>query len=168
MFGAVLELWRLGSLHQRQVQQRNAAIRSIRQQEALVGKEFWVRKELTFAPFGAQDAKAPFPLCLGVLNAFIQKVAGIAMSFHGTGDPQAVDADIPLRLDGHPGVFRRNVLDEALPPFLTAVKNKSFGKPLFEPLFLCKALLAGHGAANMLLVDVVFRDADIVHASPSV
>ena len=36
---------------------------------------------------------------------------------------------------------------------------------LLEPLFFRKALLAGHGTADMFLVDVLFSDVDVAHFS---
>ena len=126
-------------------------------------KKLRVCKELPLASLGAQDAQALFPLRFGIPDALVQQVARVAVSLHGAGDPQAVDIEIPRRFNGHPGVFCRNVLDKALAPLLTAVKDKPLGKAPFQPLFFHKALFAGHGAADVLLVDVFFRDSDIVH-----
>ena len=80
------------------------------------------------------------------------------MAFHGAGYPQAVDVDIALGFDGHPRVLRRDVLDKALAPLLAPVKHKTLAKPLLEPFLFGHALLARHGAADMLGVNVVFRD----------
>ena len=88
------------------------------------------------------------------------------MPFHGTGDPQAVDVQPAVRCNGHPCVFCRDVLDKALATLNTAVENKPLGKALLEPLFFGKALLTGHRAADMLLVDVLFGDLDVVHRWP--
>ena len=88
------------------------------------------------------------------------------MAFHGAGDPQAVNVEVSLRLNGNPCVLRRDIFDEALAPLPTPVKDKSLRKPLPEPFLLDKALFAGHGAADVLSIDVVLGDPNIVHGSP--
>lgn len=64
------------------------------------------------------------------------------MPFHGAGNPQAVDGEIPACVDRNPCVLCRNVLDKAFTAFFAAIKNQALGKPLLEPLFLRKALFA--------------------------
>ena len=59
-----------------------------------------------------------------------------------------------------------DILDKALAALNTAVENKPLSKALLEPFFFGKALLAGHRAADMLLVDVLFGDLDVVHRWP--
>lgn len=107
-------------------------------------KKLRVCKELPLASLGAQDAQALFPLRFGIPDALVQQICGVAVPLHGAGDPQAVDIEIPRRFNGHPGVFCRNVLDKALAPLLTAVKDKPLGKAPFQPLFFHKALFAIH------------------------
>ena len=80
------------------------------------------------------------------------------MSFHGAGDPQAIDVEIALRLYGHPGVFCRDVFDEAFPPFFTPIKDKALFKTLLEPLLFHVALFIGHGTADMLGVKTPEKD----------
>ena len=89
------------------------------------------------------------------------------MAFHGAGNPQAVNVEVSLRLNGNPCVLRRDIFDEALAPLPAPVKDKSLRKPLPEPFLLDKALFAGHGAADVLSIDVVLGDPNIVHESPS-
>ena len=163
--GAVPESRRGGVRRKGQVHQGNAAVGYIGRPKALVCQKSGVSEKLPFPPLGAEDADAFPSLFPGVAEALVQKVVCVSVSLHGAGDPQAVNIKIPVRVDGHPGVFRRYVLDEALAPLLAAVKDQPLVKALFHPLFLGKALLAGHGAADVLAVDVFFGDADIVHDS---
>lgn len=88
------------------------------------------------------------------------------MAFHGAGDPQAVNVEVSLRLNGNPCVLRRDIFDEALAPLAAPVKDQSLRKPLPEPFLLDKALFAGHGAADVFSIDVVLGDPNIVHGSP--
>ena len=87
------------------------------------------------------------------------------MSLQGAGNPQTVDVKPAACFNGHPCVFRRNIFDKALSALLAAIKDKSLIKSLLQPLFFCKSLLAGHGTADVLLVDVLFCDMDIFHRS---
>ena len=86
------------------------------------------------------------------------------MPLHGAGDPETIDVEPAVCLNRHPGVFCRDVFDEALSPLLAAVKDKALVKALPQPLLFGKALLAGHGAADVLPVNVFFGDVDIVHS----
>ena len=85
------------------------------------------------------------------------------MPLHGTGDPQAVDIKPACRINGHPCVFCRDVLDKAFAALRTAVKDKPLLKSLLKPFLLGKALFAGHGTTDVFLVDVFFCDSDILH-----
>ena len=87
------------------------------------------------------------------------------MSLHGAGNPQAVDVKPAACFNGHPCVFRRDIFDKALSALLAAIKDKSLIKSLLQPLLFCKSLLAGHGTADVLLINVLFRDMDIFHRS---
>ena len=129
-------------------------------------KNLGVGEKFPLASLGAQNADAFFALRSCIAEAFFQQVIRAAVPFHGTGDPQAVDVQPAVRCNGHPCVFCRDVLDKALAALNTAVENKSLSKALLEPFFFCKALLAGHRAADMLLVDVLFGDLDVVHRWP--
>ena len=73
------------------------------------------------------------------------------------------NVEIAVCLNRHPCVFSRNVFDKAFAAFLTAIENKSIIKALLEPFLFCNTLLAGHGAADMLLVNIFFCDPNIVH-----
>ena len=61
-------------------------------------------------------------------------------------------------------ILGRDVLNEALAALHAAVENQPLVKALFEPFLFGKALLAGHGTANVFLVNIFFRDADIIHS----
>ena len=87
------------------------------------------------------------------------------MSLQRAGNPQAVDVKPAVCFNGHPCIFRRNIFDKTLSALFTAIKDKSLIKSLLQPLLFCKSLLAGHGAADVLLVNVLFRDMDIFHRS---
>lgn len=87
------------------------------------------------------------------------------MSLHGAGNPQAVDVKPAACFNGHPCVFRRNIFNKALSALLAAIKDKSLIKSLLQPLLFRKSLLAGHGAADMIPVDVFFCYMDIFHRS---
>ena len=163
MSGTVLEFRRFGVRLKRQSHQCDAAVRRIRDIKALVRHILRVRQKFPLPALCGKDTKPLFALRLRVPDALREQIIGIAVPFHGAGDPQAVDIEIPVRFDRHPCVFRRYVFDEALAAFLTAVKNKPLVKPLLEPFLFYKALLAGHGTADMLLVDVLSCDPDIIH-----
>ena len=47
--------------------------------------------------------------------------------------------------------------------FLTAIETKPIIKALPQLFLFCEALLAGHGAADMFLVNIFFCDPNIVH-----
>ena len=128
-----------------------------------MGQKLGVREKLPFAPLCTQNANTVFALRLGIPKAFFQQFAGIAVPFQGAGDPQAVDVQIAIGINGHPCVFCRDVLDKALAALCTAVKDKSLLKALLEPFFLGKALFAGHGTTDVFLVDVFLGNSDIVH-----
>ena len=85
------------------------------------------------------------------------------MSLHGAGHPEAVNVEIAVCLNRHPGVFSRNIFNKAFPAFLAAIENKSIIKALSQPFLFCNTLLAGHGAADMFLVNIFFCDTNIVH-----
>ena len=87
------------------------------------------------------------------------------MSFHGTGDPQAVNVDVAFRYDRHPCVLGGNILNKALSPFFASVKDKALVKALFEPFLFRNTLLVGHGTADVFGVNIVLRNPDIVHLS---
>ena len=98
------------------------------------------------------------------LDGNLQLWVDVEDSFlHGTGYPKAVNVEITVCLNRHPCVFRRNVFDKAFAAFLTAIENKSIIKALPQPFLFCGALLAGHGAADMFLVNIFFCDPNIVH-----
>ena len=128
-----------------------------------MGQKLGVGEKLSFAPLCTQNANTVFALRLGIPKAFFQQFAGIAVTLHGAGDPQAVDIKPACRINGHPCVFCRDVLDKALAPLCAAVKNKPLLKALLEPFLLGKALFAGHGTTDMFLVDVFSGNSDIIH-----
>ena len=130
-----------------------------------MGQKLWVSEELPFAPLGTQNANAVFALRLGIPKTFFQQIAGIAVTFQGTGDPQTVDIKPACCINGYPCVFCRDVLDKAFAALCTAVKNKSLLKALLEPFFFGEALFAGHGTTDVFPVDVFFGNSDIVHRS---
>ena len=163
MLGTVFESWRLGTLCKGQIHEVDAAIGDVRNLKALMGQKLGVREELPFAPLGTQNANTVFALRLGIPKAFFQQFAGIAVPLQGAGDPQTVDIKPACRINGHPCVFCRDVLDKAFAPLRTAVKNKPLLKSLLEPFLLSKALFAGHGTADVFLVDVFLGNSDIVH-----
>lgn len=59
--------------------------------------------------------------------------------------------------------FSWDVFNEAFAPLLAAVKYQTFRKAFFHPCFLLLALLAGHGAADMFVINIFFCDSDVVH-----
>ena len=128
-----------------------------------MGQELGVSEKFPFAPLCTQNTNAVFALRLGIPKAFFQQFAGIAVPLHRAGDPQTVDIKPACRINGHPCVFCRDVLDKAFAALCTAVKNKPLLKALLEPFLLGKALFAGHGTTDVLLVDVFFCDSDILH-----
>ena len=130
-----------------------------------MGQKLGVGEKLPFASLCTQNANAVFALRLGIPKAFFQQIAGIAVTFQGTGDPQTVDIKPACCINGYPCVFCRDVLDKAFAALCTAVKNKSLLKALLEPFFLGKALFAGHGTTDVFPVDVFFGNSDIVHRS---
>ena len=130
-----------------------------------MGQKLGVSEKLPFASLCTQNANAVFALRLGIPKAFFQQIAGIAVTFQGTGDPQTVDIKPACCINGYPCVFCRDVLDKAFAALCTAVKNKSLLKALLEPFFLGKALFAGHGTTDVFPVDVFFGNSDIVHRS---
>ena len=164
MSGAGLEFRRRRVRAERQIHQIDSAVRNVRRGKALMRKKFRIGQKFALAPLGAQDAYAHSPLRLRVPNACHQQIVCVAVSLHRSGDPQAVDVDIAVRLQWNPRVFRRNVFDEALAAFLTPVKYQPFIESLLHPFLFAKALLAGHGAADMLPIDILSGDADVVHA----
>ena len=87
------------------------------------------------------------------------------MTFQRTSHPQTVDINPSVSIDRHPCVFRRNIFDEAFASFLATIKDETFVETLLEPLFFRKTLLAGHGTADMFLVNVLFSDVDVTHFS---
>ena len=166
MFCTFLKPRRLRFWSKGQVLERDAAVRVVRDRKSLVSQILGIGKEFPFSPLCGEDAKPLSSLRLGIPDALVQQIIGIAVPFHRAGDPQAVDVEIPLGFNRHPCVFRRNVLNKALAPLLASVKDKALVKSLLEPFLFGHALLPGHGAADMLLVDIVFRDPDIVHIVP--
>ena len=163
MPGAFLELWLFCRRFQRQVHEGDPAVRGVRDGEALVGQIPGIGKKLPLPSLRGKNADPLPPLSPGVPDALAQQVGGIPMPLHGAGDPQAVDVKIPRRVNGNPGVLRRNVLDEALPPFLAPVENQPLREPLLEPCLFPDALLARHGAADVFGVDVFVGDSDVTH-----
>ena len=149
-----------------QIQQFDPACRGIRRCEALVRQVLRVGEKLTLPSLGGQGAQTLSPLRLGIPDALRQQVIGVAVAFHGAGNPQAVNVEVSLRLNGKPCVLRRDIFDEALAPLPAPVKDKFLRKPLPEPFLLDKALFAGHGAADVLSIDVVLGDPNIIHGSP--
>ena len=101
-----------------------------------MGQKLGVSEKFPFASLCTQNANAVFALRLGIPKAFFQQFAGIAVTLHGTGDPQAVDIKPACRFNGHPCVFCRDVLDKAFAALCAAVKNKPLLKALLEPCLL--------------------------------
>ena len=112
-----------------------------------------------------QNANTFLSLRLGITDTCLQQIIRVSVSLHGAGNPKAVDIKPASCFNGHPCVFRLNIFDKALSTLLTAIKDKSLIKALLQPLLFCKSLLAGHGAADMLPVDVFFCYMDIFHRS---
>lgn len=90
---------------------------------------------------GQEDANAILSLCIGVTDTLIQKVAGISMAFHRTGNPQAVDVKPVICLNGHPCIFCWDIFDKAFSTLHTAVKNKPLIEALLQPFFLARLCL---------------------------
>ena len=164
VLGTGLELGRRSVRGKRQVHQRDAAVGHIRRGKALMRQKLGVGQKFALASLGRQNTHALTPLRTGIVDASGQQFFRVAVAFQRPGDPEAVDVQTALRLNGQPGVFRRDVFNEAFAALHAAAENQSFVKALFEPFLFCQALLAGHGTADVLLVDVLFRDADIVHS----
>ena len=61
--------------------------------------------------------------------------------------------------------YSHNTTDFALSftAFLTAIETKAIIKALPQLFLFCEALLAGHGAADMFLVNIFFCDPNTVH-----
>ena len=61
--------------------------------------------------------------------------------------------------------YSHNTTDFALSftAFLTAIETKPIIKALPQLFLFCEALLAGHGAADMFLVNIFFCDPNTVH-----
>ena len=85
------------------------------------------------------------------------------MPFQRAGDPQTVNIKIPVRLNRHPRVFRRNILNEALAALRAPAEDQPLFKALLEPLLFDDALLAGHRTADVLFLNILIGDSDIVH-----
>ena len=60
------------------------------------------------------------------------------------------------------GAFCR-FYDKTFATLCAAIENKSIIKALPQPFLFCNTLLAGHGAADMFLVNILFCDPNIVH-----
>ena len=164
VLGTGLELGRRSVRGKRQVHQRDAAVGHIRRGKALMRQKPGVGQKFALAPLGRQNTHSLTPLRPGIVDASGQQFFRVAVAFQRPGDPEAVDVQTALRLHGQPGVFRRDVFNKAFAALHAAAENQPFVKALFEPFLFCQALLAGHGTADVLLVDVLFRDADIVHS----
>ena len=98
-----------------------------------------------------------------------QQLIGIPLALAGAGDPEAVDVHIARRLNGHPGIFRRDVLNKAFAPDIALEKYQSFFQPVPQPLFFAQHLgifVAGYGAADVLAVQVLACQFNVVHRSP--
>ena len=89
------------------------------------------------------------------------------MSLHETRYPEAVDVEIAVCLNRHPCVFSRNVFDKAFTAFFTAIENKSVIKALPQPFLFCDTLLAGHGTADMLRINILLRNLNVIHSISS-
>ena len=163
MLGALPEFRWLGIQHKGQIHQADSTVRYVCSLEALVSQKLWISEKFPLSSLGAQDADAPPGLRPGVPDTRVQKVIGISMPFHCACDPQAVDIEISLCLNGHPCVFCGNVFDKALAALLAAVKNKPLVKALPEPFLFYQALLAGHCAADVFFVYVFFCNMDVIH-----
>ena len=89
-----------------------------------MGQKLGVGEKFPFSSLGTQNANAVFALRPGIPKAFFQQIAGIAVTFQGTGDPQTVDIKPACCINGYPCVFCRDVLDKALAALCAAVENK--------------------------------------------
>ena len=167
VLGARLPFRRRSGRIKRQIHEADSAVGDIGGHKTLVSQKLRIGQKLVLAACGRCNANAAPPLRFCIPDAFCQQIVGVAVSFHRTGNPQAVDIEKALRLDRHPCIFRRDVFDKALAALLAPIKDKPLVKPLFQPFLFFKALLAGHGAADVLLVNVFFCDADIIHRKSS-
>ena len=89
------------------------------------------------------------------------------MSFHSTGNPQAVYVNVIVSLNRNPCIFSRNIFNKTLAALLAPVKNKPVFKAVFHPFLFSKALFSRHGAADVLQVNVFFCNFYIFHKAPS-
>ena len=142
VLGALSEFRRLGIRHKGQVHQTDPAVGYVCGHKALVSEIFRVGEKFPLPSLGAENADAFLFLRPGVAYARGEKVVRISVPFHRARDPQAVDVEPAVSLDGHPCVFRRDIFDKALAALLAAVKDQSLVKALLQPFLFGKALLA--------------------------
>ena len=122
--------------------------------------------ETPFSLPRGQYAQSLPSLTPGIPDTLFQKLIGISVPLQGAGNPEAIDIEVSFRFDGHPGILPGNILNETLAPFLAPVKHKPLRKPLLQPLLFHNTLLIGHGAADVLPINVFVCNAQVVHIHP--
>ena len=163
VLGTGLEPRRLCILCKRQIHQIDPAFRRVGNGKSLICQILRVGEELPLSPLGRENAQSLSPPLLCVPDALFQQIVGISVPFHRAGDPQAINIKIPVRLNRHPRVFRRNILNEALAALRAPAEDQPLFKALLEPLLFDDALLAGHRTADVLFLNIIIGDSDIVH-----
>ena len=102
-------------------------------------------------------------------DAGIEQVRGIAVPFEGAGYPQTVDIHVIRSVDRDPGIFRRDVFDEAFAAFDAFQKDEAFVKAVGQPGFFGRDLnvvVIGYGAADVLLFQIFLCNANVFHVIP--
>ena len=163
VLGTGLEPRRLCILCKRQIHQIDPAFRCIGNGKSLICQILRVGEELPLPPLGRENAQPLSSLLLCVPDALSQQIIGISVPFQRAGDPQAVNIKIPVRLNRHPRVFCRNILNKALAALRAPAEDQPLFKALLEPLLFDDALLAGHRTADVLFLNIIIGDSDIVH-----
>ena len=107
-----------------QIHKSYSAIRNVGGFKTFVSKEFRVGKEFSFFPLGAKNTNTFFVLCFGVADTFRQKVVGVAVTLHRTGNPQTVYIEISVRIDRNPRVFRGNIFDKTFSSFFADARQE--------------------------------------------